>query len=558
MPNVRNNGDDGNCEIDVMEIPGNPKFSGGNTVWGTVHATHDSYANGSAHGKLIMDAGYYSDSYHDFAVLWEPGHLAWFVDGKMYFNTKEFVPDTAAYLVLDNEVGLGHLAGPDGGWAGNPSDTKFPQQMLVERVTVWARRGGPRVPAPRTSVKSDDRTAAMTNRMPAGSCTTAIPSEAMRVDTSHPTTVVGTGTPEMCTYNALDKAVTIGGIVTFDCGPAPVTIFVQRSLKPPMTNGYAKPPQDASHTVVDGGSLVTLNGGGAVRIFDFCHQCDDNHQRGSFRVNHDTLTLQHLGLINGKALPTLPPIPYCPSNMTANISNVACSTGYSNGAGGAVLVRDGSLRVIDCYLAGNEAALIGPDVGGGALYIMGSNASYIAQSTFVNNRAANAGAIGFLQAGGFIFNSIFDGNQAVGLGANGDDHKDCSPVLTERCACSCFQDGQYQTGSGGNGGAIYKDGGPGDIVICGTRVMHSKANAFGAGAFLTADGKGAGAAKLNISDSLFVNNTDVGPQQWQWCHGVSTDNEHVDGDLFSSPVPVNTTFCDGTGGCTDKCHTARR
>ena len=50
LPNVRNNGDDGNCEIDVMEIPGNPKFGGGHTVWGTVHATHDSYANGSAHG----------------------------------------------------------------------------------------------------------------------------------------------------------------------------------------------------------------------------------------------------------------------------------------------------------------------------------------------------------------------------------------------------------------------------------------------------------------------------------------------------------------------------
>ena len=69
---------------------------------------------------------------------------------------------------------------------------------------------------------------------------------------------------------------------------------------------------------------------------------------------------------------------------------VKCSTGYSDGAGGAVLVRDGSLRVIDCYLAGNEAALIGPDVGGGAIYILGSNVSYIVQSTFVSNRASNA------------------------------------------------------------------------------------------------------------------------------------------------------------------------
>jgi beta-glucanase (GH16 family) len=94
MPNVRNNGDDGNCEIDVMEIPGNPKFSGGHTVWGTVHATHDSYANGSAHGQVTM-GGYFSQSYHDFAVLWEPGFLAWYIDGTQYFNTTQFVPDTA-------------------------------------------------------------------------------------------------------------------------------------------------------------------------------------------------------------------------------------------------------------------------------------------------------------------------------------------------------------------------------------------------------------------------------------------------------------------------------
>ena len=141
MQNVRNHGDDGNCEIDVMEIPGNPKFSGGRTVWGTVHATHDSYANGSAHGKLTLEEGYFSDGYHDFAVLWEPGFLGWYVDGKQYYNTTQFVPDTAAYLVLDNEVGLGHLSGGDGGWAGNPAGTIFPQQMLVESVTVWSRLG---------------------------------------------------------------------------------------------------------------------------------------------------------------------------------------------------------------------------------------------------------------------------------------------------------------------------------------------------------------------------------------------------------------------------------
>jgi hypothetical protein len=46
----------------------------------------------------------------------------------------------------------------------------------------------------------------------------------------------------------------------------------------------------------------------------------------------------------------------------------------------------------------------------------------------------------FLQAGGSIYNSLFDSNTAAGFGANGNNAKQCT----------CYQDGQYQTGSGGN------------------------------------------------------------------------------------------------------------
>ena len=90
----------------------------------------------------VTSGGFWSDSYHDFAVLWLPDLLAWYIDGEQYFNTTKFVPNTPAYIVLDNEVGLGHKEGPDGGWAGNPSTTVFPQEMKVDRVTVWRRVGG--------------------------------------------------------------------------------------------------------------------------------------------------------------------------------------------------------------------------------------------------------------------------------------------------------------------------------------------------------------------------------------------------------------------------------
>src|SRR5579872_2136360 len=44
------------------------------------------------------------------------------------------------------------------------------------------------------------------------------------VDVSKPTTVVGTGTAASCTEGALASAIAAGGIVTFDCGAAPVTV----------------------------------------------------------------------------------------------------------------------------------------------------------------------------------------------------------------------------------------------------------------------------------------------------------------------------------------------
>ena len=35
-------------------------------------------------------------------------------------------------------------------------------------------------------------------------------------------------------------------------------------------------------------------------------------------------------------------------------------------------MRDGNLTVIDCIFTGNQAAPLGPDTGGGAIYVQGS------------------------------------------------------------------------------------------------------------------------------------------------------------------------------------------
>jgi hypothetical protein len=366
---------------------------------------------------------------------------------------------------------------------------------------------------------------------PDGSCTTlTLPSEAQLADTSSPTTVVGTGTAASCTFDALDAAVTKGGIITFDCGPDPVTIPVTATLTPPTSNEYAKQP--SIDIVIDGGNEVTLDGGGSVRILSWIHS-------GSWRVNQDTLTIQRIRFVNGKTTPT-EKIPACPAS--GSIPNTACSTGYDDGQGGAIDMQDGNLRVIDSIFENNTAALLGPDTGGGAIYLYGTGSpSYIVHSSFLNNTASNAGGVGMLWAGAFIFNSLFEGNTAVGTGANDND--------ATQCTCSNMGNNN-QIGSGGNGGAIYKDGGDGvNLTICGTEIKGNSSNEFGPAVFLTADGS---AAQLVIDDCTITNNT-TGNPVWQWCTGVSTDNPHGS-SATSSPSPVQTTFCDPSGAnCTMTC-----
>jgi hypothetical protein len=352
---------------------------------------------------------------------------------------------------------------------------------------------------------------------PSGSCTTlTLPAAAQPVDTSHPTTVVGTGTLSSCTFQALSAAVKGGGIITFNCGPSPVTISVTSTLKPPISTGGT-----AAHIVIDGGSKITLDGGGSVQIISWVHS--------TWRTSQDTLTLQHIQLSNGKATGTKK-IPACTTQP-----NAQCSTGYTDGQGGAVYMADGSLRVIDSIFTGNQAAMLGPDTGGGALYLVGSGTpSYVAHSTFQNNTASNAGAIGMLWVGASIYNSLFEGNRAVGNGANNVDSTQCS----------CDDGNGDQTGSGGNGGAIYKDGGDGvHLTLCGDLVENNSANEFGAGAFLTADGS---AATLIIDDSILKDNPSP-ITYWNWCMGVSTDT------ASSSPQPIKSSLCDTCGKCQTSC-----
>jgi hypothetical protein len=281
--------------------------------------------------------------------------------------------------------------------------------------------------------------------------------------------VVGTGTAASCTFSSLKAAVSLGGVITFDCGSAPVTISVTATLDVPTNK----------NTVIDGGNLVTLDGGNAERILNF--------NSPNWQANENRLTLQHLALVNGKTTPTQA-IPTAPA---------PCSQGYDDGEGGALYMRDGNLTVVDCVFSNNQAALLGPDTGGGALYVNGSkHGMIIVGSTFTNNKAANGGAVGGLFCEEDIYNSLFTGNTATGHDANNAD----------MTMCTVMNNGQYEIGSGGNGGAIYSDGNSVNVVFCGNDIEHNQAgmNAFGGGLFFTSNNFG---GTLTIADTTMTNNT---------------------------------------------------
>jgi hypothetical protein len=60
---------------------------------------------------------------------------------------------------------------------------------------------------------------------PDGNC--PVPDEAMEEDTTNPDHVIGDGTPESCTSEAVVDTVALGGVITFDCGPEPLTIELE-------------------------------------------------------------------------------------------------------------------------------------------------------------------------------------------------------------------------------------------------------------------------------------------------------------------------------------------
>ncbi len=321
---------------------------------------------------------------------------------------------------------------------------------------------------------------------PEGSC--GVPDEALPEDTSSPDHVIGDGTPESCTSEAVVAAIAQGGIITFDCGPDPVTIVMEQTARIYNNTG--------PKIVIDGGSKVILSGRRERRIL-YMNTCDPDlvwTTPHCDNQDHPQLTVQ---------------------NMTFVHANSKGENEYDGG--GAIWARGGRIKVINSRFFGNVCADTGPDVGGAAIRVFSQyerRPVYVVHSTFggpegLENVCSNGGAISSIGVSWSIYNSVFTHNRAIGHGGN--------PSETG-------------TPGGGSGGAIYNDGNTMTLSLCGTRIEHNEVNSYGSAIFFVSNNH---QGTIRIRTSVIRNNINHSNHPWEILPGISGHSSttmDVDGD----------------------------
>jgi beta-glucanase (GH16 family) len=126
-------------EIDIMENIGKEP----SIIHGTIHGPGYSGEGGISSYYSLSNNRRFADSFHTFAVEWEPNVVRFYSDGILYKTRtpadlpagKTWVFNKPFFILLNLAVG--------GNWPGNPdSTTVFPQLMLVDFVRVYQRVNG--------------------------------------------------------------------------------------------------------------------------------------------------------------------------------------------------------------------------------------------------------------------------------------------------------------------------------------------------------------------------------------------------------------------------------
>ncbi len=288
----------------------------------------------------------------------------------------------------------------------------------------------------------------------------AIPTEAGPEDVSAPDQVIGDGSPASCTSDKVVAAVAAGGVITFDCGPEPLTI---------MMAATAKVFNDKPDVVLDGAGLVSLSGMGTRRIL-YMNTCDEAQVWTTSHCNNQEsprLTVQNLTFVDGNA-----------------------KQADEEPSGGAIFASGGRFKVVNSRFFNNRCADQGPDVGGGALRVFQQFDGlpvFVANSTFgggegLGNVGANGGALSSIGVSWSIINSVLSYNRAIGSGGN--------PAMAG-------------TPGGGSGGAIYNDGNSMTLTITNSLIEHNEVTTHGSAIFFVSNDH---SGNIVIQDSTITNN----------------------------------------------------
>jgi hypothetical protein len=289
-----------------------------------------------------------------------------------------------------------------------------------------------------------------------------VPPAGRAVSTAHPTSVIGRGTAASCTSRAVVRAVARGGIITFNCGPKPVTITMTATAKVVNTS---------RQVVLNGGGKVTLSGAGKHRIL-YMNTCD---KRQIWTTSH----------CQDQATPRL-----TVENLTFTRGNAAGHY-IGDGSGGAIYAQGGQLKVVNSAFLSNRCYRVGPDLGGAAIRALmqyRNRPVYVVHSTFRGGVCSNGGALSSIGVSWTVLNSLFARNRAIGWGAN--PQKPGTP-------------------GGGSGGAIYNDGDSYSLILRGTVMRFNHAREGGGAIFYVCDGH-CGHAYVRIFRSTLHDNPSAG------------------------------------------------
>jgi predicted outer membrane repeat protein len=278
-----------------------------------------------------------------------------------------------------------------------------------------------------------------------------------------PPAALAAGVVTTCDETHLDTALSGGGLVTFNCGAATITVTITKDI--------------SAATTIDGGGLITLSGGNSVGVFSV--------EPG---VN---FTVQNLTVANGSGFFG----GIINNGGTLTVTNSTFSGNSAGAYGGGIYNNGGTLTVTNSTFSGNSApggygggianyagtvtatnsTFSGNSAGasGGGIYNNGGSVT-ITNSTFSGNSAPNAanggGGIDNYAGTVTITNSTFSGNSA---GAYGGGIYNAEGLLT-------ITNSTFSGNSAGDGGAIDSAG---TMTVTNSTFSGNSASLYGGGIY---------------------------------------------------------------------------